>query len=71
MTCTLSLHTSLALVELGRWDEAHEQFRIAEEAAGEVNKENRDAIATGLEKCRQKLEQHPQDKLKPEELAEL
>ncbi len=71
MTCFVSLNTCLALSELGRWDEAHEQFRVAEEAAGGVNRENRAAIATGLEKCRQKLEQHPQDKPKPDGLAEL
>ena len=71
MTCLISLHTCLALAELDRWDAAHEQFHVAEEAAAQVSKADRSALAKAFEKCRQKLEQHPQDKPKPECLAEL
>jgi tetratricopeptide (TPR) repeat protein len=71
MTCVVCLHTCLALAELGRWDDAHAQFRAAEEAAGGLRKAHRAAFAKDLEQCRQRLEQQPQDKPKPEGLAEL
>ena len=71
MTCLVGLHTCLALAELGRWDEAHEQFRVAEEAAGGLSKAQSTAIDKEFEQCRQKLEQQPRDKPKPEGLAEL
>ncbi len=70
ITCIVSLHTCLALGELGRWDEAHEQFRFAEEAAGTLRKAHRAALDKAFEKCRQKLEQQPRDKPKPEGLTE-
>jgi predicted Zn-dependent protease len=71
MTCLVCLHTCLALAELGRWDEAHEQFRFAEEAAGRLSKAQRAALAKESEQCRQKLEQQRRDKPKPEGLTEL
>jgi Tetratricopeptide repeat len=71
MTCLVSLHACLALAELGRWDEAHEQFQVALEAAGGVSKAQRAALAKEFEQCRQKFEQQPPDKPKPEGLAEL
>ena len=40
MTCLVGLHTCLALADLGRWDEAHEQLRVAQEAAGGLSKRN-------------------------------
>jgi tetratricopeptide (TPR) repeat protein len=71
MTCLISLHTCRALAELGRWDEAHEQFRLAEEAAGTLREVDRAALGKAFRKCHQKLEQQPRDKPKPEGLAEL
>ncbi len=71
ISCVVSLHTCLALAELGRWDEAHEQFRIAEEAAGGLSKAQSAALAKKFAQCRQELEQHLRDKPKPEGLAEL
>ena len=71
ITCLVSLHTCLALAELGRWDEAHEQFRVAAETAVRVSKADRTALVKGLEKCRQKLHEHPRDKPKPDGLTEL
>ena len=71
MTCLVCLHTCLALAELGRWDEAHEQFRVAEEAVGGLSKAQRAALAKEFEQCRQKLEQQPRDKPKPDGLTEL
>jgi tetratricopeptide (TPR) repeat protein len=71
MTCAVYLHTCLALGELGRWDEAHEQFRLAEETADGLSKSHRAALGKVFEKCRQKLEQQPRDKPKPEGLTEL
>ncbi len=71
MTCLVCLHSCLALVELGRWDEAHDQFRVAEEAAGGLSKAQRAALAKESEQCRQKLGQQPRDKPKPEGLTEL
>lgn len=71
MNCVVCLHTCLALAELGRWDEAHAQFRAAEEAAGGLSKTHRDSLAKDFEQCRQKLEQRPRDKPKSEGLAEL
>jgi hypothetical protein len=71
MTCIVCLNTSLALAELGRWDEAHEQFRVAEEAAGGLSKAHRAALANDSEKCRQKLAQQPRDEPKSRGLTEL
>jgi tetratricopeptide (TPR) repeat protein len=71
MNCAVYLHTCLALGELGRWDEAHDQFRLAEETADGLSKSHRAALAKVFEKCRLKLEQHPPDKPKPEGLTEL
>jgi tetratricopeptide (TPR) repeat protein len=71
MTCLLCLHACLALAELGRWNEALEQFQAAEEAAAGLRKTHRSALADSFDKCRQKLEEQPRDKPKPEGLAEL
>jgi tetratricopeptide (TPR) repeat protein len=71
LTCLVCLHTCLALAELGRRDEAQEHFRVAEEAAGGLSKARRAALAKEFEQCRQKLEQQPRDKPKPEGLTEL
>ncbi len=71
MTCLVGLHTCLALAELGRWDEAHEQLRVAEAAAGGLSKAQRTALDKEFEQCRQKLAQQPGDKPKPEGLTEL
>ena len=71
LTCILSMHMSLALAELGRWDEAEEQFRRAEEAARGLRKTQLAALAGDLDKCRQKLEQHSREKPKPEGLTDL
>ena len=71
MTCLVGLHSALALAELGRWDEAHEQFRVALEAARGLRKAERAALEKEFEQCRRKLEQQPRDKPKPEGLAEL
>jgi tetratricopeptide (TPR) repeat protein len=71
MTCLVCLHTCLALAELGQWDEAHEQFRGAEEAARGLSKAQRAALAKEFEQCLQKLDQQPPDKPKPEGLTEL
>ena len=70
MSCLVCLHTCLALAELGRWDEAHAQFRVAEEAAGGLSKAQRAGLAKDFEQYRQKLEQQPRDKPKPEGLTE-
>ncbi len=70
VTCLVSLHIALALAELDRWDEAHEQFRRAEEAARAVPKPQRAALEENLEQGRQKLRQQPREKRKPEKLAE-
>ena len=48
MTCLVRLHTCLALAELGRWDEAHEQFRVAEEAAGGLSKAHKVRARQGV-----------------------
>jgi predicted Zn-dependent protease len=71
MTCLVCLHACLSLAELGRWDEALEQFQAAEEAAGALSKAHRAALDKDFEQCRQKLEQQPRDKPKPEGLTEL
>jgi tetratricopeptide (TPR) repeat protein len=71
MTCLVGLHTCLALAELGRWDEAHEQFRVAEEAAGGLSKAHSAALEKEFDQCRRKFEQRFRDKPKPEGLAEL
>jgi len=71
MTCLIGLHTTLALAALSRWDEAHEQFRVAEHAAGGLRKAQRAALDEEFQQCRQKLEQQPRDKPKLEGLAEL
>jgi predicted Zn-dependent protease len=71
MTCVVGLHTALALAELSSWDEAHEQFRVAVEAAGGLSKPQRAALEKEIEQCRQKLEQKPREKPKPEGLTEL
>jgi tetratricopeptide (TPR) repeat protein len=71
MRCIIGLHSALALAELSRWDEADEQFRVAEEAAGGLRKADRAALNKEFEQCRQKLEQQPREKPKPEGLMEL
>ena len=71
MTCLVCLHSCLALAELGRWAEAHEQFRVAEEAAGGLSKAQMASLAKEFEQCLQKLERQPRDKPKPEGLTEL
>ena len=55
-----------ALAELSRWDEADEQLRLAEEAAGRLRKADRAALAKEFEQCRLKLEQQPREKPKSE-----
>ncbi len=71
ISCVVSLHSCLALAELGRWDEAHEQFCVAEEAAVGLSKAQMAALAKKFAQCRQELEQRLRDKPKPEGLAEL
>jgi tetratricopeptide (TPR) repeat protein len=71
MTCVIGLHTALALAELSRWEEAHEQFRVAEAAAGGLRKADRVAFNKTFERCRQKLEQEQAEKPKPEGRSEL
>jgi tetratricopeptide (TPR) repeat protein len=71
MRCIIGLHSALALAELGRWDEADEQFRVAEEVARGLRKAERAALDKGFEEYRQKLEQQPREKPKPEGLMEL
>jgi tetratricopeptide (TPR) repeat protein len=71
MRCLVGLHSAVALAELSRWEEAAEQFRVAEEAAGGLRKADRAALNKELEKCRQKLEQQPRQKTKLEGLTEL
>ncbi len=71
LTCIVSMHMSLALADLGRWDEAEEHFRRAEEAARGLRKSQLAALKGDLDKCRQKLEQHSREQPKPEGLAEL
>jgi tetratricopeptide (TPR) repeat protein len=71
MKCLVCLHTCLALAELGRWDEAREQLRVAEFAVAEVNKSHAAALAREFEQCRQKLEEEPRKKSTSDGLAEL
>jgi tetratricopeptide (TPR) repeat protein len=71
MTCLIGLHSALALTELGRWEEAHEQFRVAEEAAGGLREADRVALNKTFAECRQKLEQGQEAKPKPEGRSEL
>ena len=71
MRCLIGLHSALALAELSRWDEADEQFRVAEEVARGLRKAERAALDKEFEQCRQKLEQQPREKPKPEGLTEL
>ena len=71
MTCLVGLRSALALAELSRWEEAHEQFRAAEEAAGGLRNVDRVALNETFEQCRQKLEQDPHGKPRPEGLSEL
>jgi predicted Zn-dependent protease len=70
MKCIISLHMSLALADLNRWDEADEQFRAAEAAARGLRKSQRDVLEEELERCRQKLEQHARAQPRAEGLAE-
>jgi tetratricopeptide (TPR) repeat protein len=70
MTCLVNLHMALALAELDRWDEARAHLRRAEDAARSLRKPQRAVIEEELVRGRQKLEQHSQEKPKPEGLAE-
>ena len=72
MRCLIGLHSALALAELSRWDEADEQFRVAEDFARGLRKvEPPSRSDKEFEQCRQKLEQQPREKPKPEGLTEL
>ena len=71
MRCIIGLHSALALVELSRWEEADEQFRVAEEVARGLRKAEHAALDKEFEKCRHRLEQQPRQKPKPEGLIEL
>jgi tetratricopeptide (TPR) repeat protein len=71
MICLIGLNTALALAELNRWDEAQEQFRMAERIAGRLRKAHRAVLNLQIEQCRRKLEQQPRDEPKPEGIAEL
>ena len=71
LICVINLHMALALAEMGRWGEAEEQFRRAEDAARRLRKTQRAALEKEIEQCRQKLEQHSEEQPKPEGLAEL
>jgi tetratricopeptide (TPR) repeat protein len=70
LTCIINLHMSMALAELNRWDEAEEQFRRAEGAAGDLRKAQRDLLKDDIERCRRNLEQHSGRQSKTEGPAE-
>ena len=71
LICVINLHMALALAELRRWGEAEEQFRHSGRCGAALRKTQLPAIEKEIEQCRQKLEQHAQEKPEPEGLAEL